>query len=72
MTISLSAIGLSFPFAIDPGGFVGKDCPHEPADRLCLFGRAVLISAVHDREKVETRSADRSQSFDYLLLKPGL
>ena len=52
MTISSSVIGFSLPFAIDPGRVAGEDRPHETADRLCLFGRAVLIAAVRDGEKV--------------------
>ena len=61
-----------FPLTIDPGRVAGEDLLHETADGLCLFGRRVLISAVRDGKKVESRPGDRPRSFDGLLIKPAL
>jgi hypothetical protein len=53
---------LLFLLTIDAGRVAGKDGPHETADRLRLFGRAIPISAVRDEKKVLARSADRPRS----------
>ena len=54
---------------IDPRPVAGEDSPHDLADGFGLFGRAILIAVVRDRQEVQAGPAYGSRPLYDLPLK---